>query len=108
MTSADGDAMTGLPMDGQFRSSGPDLADADAAADARPDRPAGRVRLGPGGWLRWAWRQLTSMRTALILLFLLALASVPGSVLPQEGIDPAAVTQYYAAHPGLAPFFNKL
>ena len=44
------------------------------------------------GWLRWSWRQLTSMRTALILLFLLALASVPGSVLPQEGIDPAAVT----------------
>ena len=48
------------------------------------------------------------MRTALILLFLLALASVPGSVLPQEGIDPAAVTQYYTAHPGLAPFLNKL
>ena len=48
------------------------------------------------------------MRTALILLFLLALASVPGSVLPQEGIDPAAVTQYYAAHPALAPILNKL
>ena len=40
------------------------------------------------------------MRTALILLFLLALASVPGSVLPQEGIDPAAVSQYYTAAPG--------
>src|SRR6202042_3870548 len=65
-------------------------------------------RLGPGGWLRWAWRQLTSMRTALILLFLLALASVPGSVLPQEGIDPAAVTQYYTSHPGLAPILNRL
>ena len=34
------------------------------------------------GWGRWAWRQLTSMRTALILLFLLALGSVPGSILP--------------------------
>ena len=51
-------------------------------------------RLGVVGWLRWGWRQLTSMRTALVLLFLLALASIPGSVLPQQGIDPAAVTQY--------------
>ena len=48
------------------------------------------------------------MRTALVLLFLLALASIPGSVLPQEGIDPAAVTQYYAAHPTLAPILAKL
>jgi cytochrome c biogenesis protein len=60
------------------------------------------------GWLRWAWRQLTSMRTALILLFLLAIASVPGSVLPQQGVDPSAVSQYYTAHPALAPILNKL
>ena len=66
------------------------------------------ARLGVRGWLRWSWRQLTSMRTALILLFLLALASVPGSVLPQEGIDPAAVSQYYQSHPALAPFLNRL
>ena len=57
---------------------------------------------------RWTWRQLTSMRTALVLLFLLALASVPGSLLPQEGIDPAAVDQYYTAHPALAPLFARL
>ena len=48
------------------------------------------------------------MRTALVLLFLLALASIPGSVLPQEGIDPAAVSQYYAAHPALAPLLARL
>jgi cytochrome c biogenesis protein len=60
------------------------------------------------GWLRWGWRQLTSMRTALILLFLLALGSIPGSVLPQQGADPAAVQQYYAAHPALAPWLNHL
>ena len=70
-----------------------------------PGRLAG---LGPVGWLRWGWRQLTSMRTALILLFLLALASVPGSVLPQQGIDPAAVSQYYQSHPSLAPILNRL
>ncbi len=39
MTSADGDAMTGLPMDGQFRSAGPDLAGSEAIADARSGRP---------------------------------------------------------------------
>jgi cytochrome c biogenesis protein len=70
--------------------------------------PAAATRTGPGGWLRWFWRQLTSMRTALILLFLLALASVPGSVLPQQGIDPAAVSQYYQSHPALAPILNRL
>ncbi|HEX3517136.1 MAG TPA: cytochrome c biogenesis protein ResB, partial [Trebonia sp.] len=60
------------------------------------------------GWLRWGWRQLTSMRTALILLFLLALGSIPGSILPQEGTDPASVQQYDASHPGLAPWLNHL
>ena len=74
-----------------------------ATAPERPARP-----FGPVGWLRWIWRQLTSMRTALVLLFLLALASIPGSVLPQQGIDPAAVTQYYTEHPALAPFLARL
>ena len=74
---------------------------------ATPPKPA---RSGPFGilaWGRWVWRQLTSMRTALILLFLLALASVPGSVLPQQGINPQAVQQYYAAHPSLAPWLAR-
>jgi cytochrome c biogenesis protein len=62
----------------------------------------------PSGWLRWGWRQLTSMRTALVLLFLLALGSVPGSVLPQQGSDPAAVQQYFVSHPALAPWLNHL
>jgi cytochrome c biogenesis protein len=74
--------------------------------------PRGRrpARAGPFGmlqWARWGWRQLTSMRTALILLFLLALGSVPGSVLPQQGIDPQAVQQYHAAHPALAPWLAR-
>ena len=33
---------------------------------------------------------------------------MPGSVLPQEGIDPAAVSQYYQSHPALAPVLNRL
>jgi cytochrome c biogenesis protein len=59
-------------------------------------------------WWRWAWRQITSMRTALVLLFLLALGSIPGSIVPQEGIDPAQVQQYYTAHPAIAPWLNRL
>jgi cytochrome c biogenesis protein len=48
------------------------------------------------------------MRTALVLLFLLALGSIPGSVLPQQGTDAGAVQQYYTSHPGLAPWLNHL
>jgi len=70
-------------------------------------RPATRGPFGKLEWARWGWRQLTSMRTALILLFLLALGSVPGSVLPQQGINPQAVEQYYAAHPALAPWLAR-
>jgi cytochrome c biogenesis protein len=80
-------------------------ADQDDRAPGQPDRPAGTA-FGLAGWLRWAWRQLTSMRVALVLLFLLALGSVPGSMLPQEGTNPAGVQQYYTAHPAIAPLLN--
>ena len=58
--------------------------------------------------LRWLWRQLTSMRTALILLFLLALASVPGSLFPQRGTSPLKVSQYLRDHPKLGPFLDSI
>ncbi len=61
-----------------------------------------------GGWARWAWRQLTSMRTALLLLFLLALAAVPGSVFPQRGSSTGDVGQYLAQHPGIGPLLDRL
>jgi cytochrome c biogenesis protein len=73
-----------------------------AEGDAARQQPA-----PDAGWGRWAWRQLTSMRTALILLFLLALGAIPGSILPQQGADPASVTQYFASHPALAPWLNR-
>ncbi len=77
------------------------------AADAPVERPAVKAgHFGAVAWARWGWRQLTSMRVALVLLFLLALGSVPGSLLPQQGIDPAAVQSYYAAHKTLAPILN--
>ncbi|WP_115787586.1 cytochrome c biogenesis protein ResB [Arthrobacter silvisoli] len=55
--------------------------------------------LGLKGMLRWAWTQLTSMRTALFLLLLLAVAAVPGSLFPQRPANPAVVTQYIKDHP---------
>ncbi len=80
-----------------------------AAEGAAGRLPGGAGRPAPSaGWLRWGWRQLTSMRTALVLLFLLALGSIPGSILPQEGTDAGAVQQYYVSHPGLAPWLNRL
>jgi cytochrome c biogenesis protein len=58
--------------------------------------------------LRNSWRQLTSMRTALVLLFLLAVAAIPGSVLPQRGVSREKVAGYYAEHPDLAPWVDRL
>lgn len=74
----------------------------------RPPARTSGPRLGFMGWLRWGWRTLTSMRTALVLLLLLALASIPGSVFPQRGTDAARVDDYLAAHPGIGPWLDRL
>ncbi len=58
--------------------------------------------------LRWAWRQLTSMRTALVLLFLLALAAVPGSIVPQESISPIEVMTFKRDNPSLDRWLEPL
>ncbi|MCW2710639.1 MAG: ResB family protein [Marmoricola sp.] len=64
--------------------------------------------LRPRELARWTWRQLTSMRTALILLFMLALASIPGSVVPQEAVDSLRASQWRDKHPQLTPVYEKL
>lgn len=94
------------------------LSDGPAGVDeSEPLRPADHADstadvtqpvLGPIGWLRWGWRQLTSMRTALVLLLLLAIAAVPGSLVPQRSADPNGVTQYFADNPDLAPILDNL
>ncbi|WP_053352124.1 cytochrome c biogenesis protein ResB [Leucobacter musarum] len=70
---------------------------------------AGRIEspeLGVKGWARWFWRQLTSMRVALVLLLMLAVAAIPGSLLPQRSADPNGVIQYQSDHPKLFPVLD--
>lgn len=69
---------------------------------AVPEAP----RLGFRGWLRWIWRQVTSMRVALILLLLLALAAIPGSILPQWPQDAAATQQFLDNNPFWGPVLD--
>lgn len=79
--------------------------------DDRPAPPAETPRRRPNpvlALLRNSWRQLTSMRTALVLLFLLAIAAIPGSVLPQRGVNPEDVRDYFVAYPDLAPVLDRL
>ncbi|MDQ0677189.1 cytochrome c biogenesis protein [Arthrobacter pascens] len=75
-----------------------------AAAKAEAALPA----LGPVGMLRWAWTQLTSMRTALFLLLLLAVAAVPGSLFPQRPANPSLVTQYIKDNPDYGQLLDTL
>ncbi len=75
------------------------------SADTTPKRPhSASLR----EMARYWWRQLTSMRTALILLFLLALASVPGSLLPQKSLSQSKVNDYLAQHRTLGPWLDRL
>ncbi|MCZ7421466.1 cytochrome c biogenesis protein ResB [Verrucosispora sp. WMMA2121] len=81
------------------------------AVDDRPATPAEAPRRRPNpllALLRNSWRQLTSMRTALVLLFLLAIAAIPGSVLPQRGVNPEDVRDFYTANPDLAPLLDRV
>ncbi|MDM7890933.1 cytochrome c biogenesis protein ResB [Curtobacterium caseinilyticum] len=75
-----------------------------AGGDDGPTQP----KLGFTGYVRFFWRQLTSMRTALFLLMLLALAAIPGSLVPQRTADPNGVVQYKADHPQLFPVLDTL
>jgi cytochrome c biogenesis protein len=86
--------------------------DGGPATSSAPDSAAPAVRrggeLGLRELLRWSWRQLTSMRTALVLLLLLALAAVPGSVIPQQDVDALEATRWKEAHETLTPIYEKL
>ena len=63
-------------------------------------------KLSPIEWLRWIWRQLTSMSTALILLLMLAAAAIPGSLVSQRSADPNGVKKFFDENPTLAPILD--
>ncbi|WP_256838495.1 cytochrome c biogenesis protein ResB [Ornithinimicrobium faecis] len=69
--------------------------------------PITQPKLGLVGWLRWMWRQLTSMRTALMLLMLLAVAAVPGSIWPQRSVDPPRVNEFIRNNPTLGEWLDR-
>jgi cytochrome c biogenesis protein len=77
--------------------------------DSAPVDPSiTQPKLGFVGYLRFFWRQLTSMRTALFLLLLLAFAAIPGSLVAQRSSDPNGVIQYKVDHPDLYPVLDAL
>ncbi|WP_405742971.1 cytochrome c biogenesis protein ResB [Streptomyces sp. NBC_01525] len=97
------DAESGAPRDGDS-----DLGAAGSQLSTAPKEEISFPSLGPLGWVRWFWRQLTSMRVALLLLFLLSIGAIPGSLIPQTSIDPVKVDAFKADHPSLAGIYDKL
>src|ERR1700712_2092582 len=67
------------------------------SGDRDHHRRAGELTAGE--FLRWMWRQVTSMRTALVLLLLLALGAIPGAVIPQSGGDALKTDNRQARQP---------
>lgn len=81
-----------------------DMDNAFAGPGTKPQVP----KLGLAGTGRFIWRQLTSMRVALMLLMLLAVAAVPGSMFPQRPQDPVRTSQYILDNPTLGPILDKM
>lgn len=84
-----------------------------ARADAESHKTARfgailRLLAALGGRARNTWRALTSMGTALVLLFLLALGAIPGALLPQRSLNAGKVDDYLKAHPVIGPWLNRL
>lgn len=63
--------------------------------------------IGTVGLLRFMWRQLTSMRTALVLLMMLGVAAIPGSFIPQRSQNPMAVSDVFATSPTKALWYER-
>jgi cytochrome c biogenesis protein len=85
-----------------------DFDSPDAPRKNRLTAPIRGPKLGPLEFLRWIWRVLTSMRTAIILLVLLALASVPGSLVPQRSSDPNGVSLFKDSDPELFKLYDSI
>lgn len=82
------------------------MTDLDTPPDHKPPRQSVLGRAV--ALVRNTWRSLTSMRTALVLLFLLAFAAIPGALVPQRSLNAGKVDQYIADRPTLGPLMDKL
>ncbi|MEU6350198.1 cytochrome c biogenesis protein ResB [Streptomyces sp. NPDC047072] len=85
-----------------------DLGEAGSQLSTAPAETLSMPTLGVIGWARWFWRQLTSMRVALLLLLLVALGSIPGSLIPQSGQDATKVADFVKKNPTLGDVYEKL
>ena len=85
------------------------MSTVEARADAKaPKTPRFGVLLRLLALMRNTWRTLTSMGTALVLLFLLALGAIPGALLPQRSLNEFKVEQYIVEHPTIGPWLDRL
>lgn len=100
------------------------MSDNDTETTVTPEAPStpgtpntpgtpGRTRrtdqgLSPIEFMRWCWTQLTSMRTALVLLFMVALAAIPGSLIPQQPVSPIQVLDFAEDNPELDKIYSAL
>lgn len=83
-------------------------ADANSHTNGRPSAISRLLAQKARALVRNTWRTLTSMGTALVLLFLLALAAIPGALLPQRSLNESKVAEYIAQHPTLGPWLDRL
>ncbi len=81
----------------------PSRADAKVSETRRFGAPLRLLAL-----VRNTWRTLTSMGTALVLLFLLALGAIPGALLPQRSLNESKVQGYLAEHTLIGPWLDRL
>ncbi|MFH8989241.1 cytochrome c biogenesis protein ResB [Streptomyces sp. NPDC017940] len=108
-TTTDTDARAAGP-EGQddLGAAGAQLSTAPLDEAAAPGGGRGVAGIGVIGWIRWFWRQLTSMRIALLLLLLLSLGAIPGSLIPQQGTDELKVQDFKDTHSTLGPIYDRL
>lgn len=97
-----------LSNDGPINQTAAEIATDDSASSQSLDKTARSPKLSPIEWLRWIWRQLTSMSTALILLLLLAAAAIPGSLVSQRSADPNGVKKFFNENPDLAKVLDAV
>ena len=63
---------------------------------------------GVGRFLRVQWRALCRMRTAVILLAIVAGLSVIGSMLPQKALQPVRAQGWVQSHQVVGPFLDNM